>query len=73
MNKFVNFLIGQTINFIDEENKMNEEFKKRAESSRVKYWDACKYPRKKKKQIRKEALLDYSFYMAMSKPVLGNF
>jgi len=24
------------------------------------YWDACKYPRKKKKQIRKEANIDYN-------------
>lgn len=30
-----------------------------------KYWDACNYPRKKKKQIRKEALRDYNFYLSL--------
>ena len=30
-----------------------------------KYWDACKYPRKKKKQMRKEALKDYNFYLSL--------
>lgn len=30
-----------------------------------KYWDACKYPRKKKKQMRKEALRDYNFYLSL--------
>ena len=29
-----------------------------------KYWDACNYPRKKKKQMRKEALRDYNFYLS---------
>ena len=32
-----------------------------------KYWDACKYPRKKKKQMRKEALRDYNFYLSLQK------
>ena len=32
-----------------------------------KYWDACKYPRKKKKQMRKEALKDYNFYRSLQK------
>ena len=30
-----------------------------------KYWDACNYPRKKKKQMRKEALKDYNFYLSL--------
>ena len=30
-----------------------------------KYWDACNYPRKKKKQMRKEALRDYNFYLSL--------
>ena len=32
-----------------------------------KYWDACNYPRKKKKQMRKEALKDYNFYLSLQK------
>ena len=30
-----------------------------------KYWDACKYPRKKKKQMRKEAQKEYNFYLSL--------
>ena len=32
-----------------------------------KYWDACKYPRKKKKQMRKEALKEYNFWVSLQK------
>lgn len=32
-----------------------------------KYWDACKYPRKKKKQMRKEAQKQYNFYISLQK------
>ena len=39
----------------------NEDLK---EQARKEYWDACKYPRKKKKKLRKEALLKY--YIACS-------
>ena len=30
-----------------------------------KYWDACKYPRKKKKQMRKEAQKEYDFWVSL--------
>lgn len=30
-----------------------------------KYWDACNYPRKKKKQMRKEAQKEYDFYLSL--------
>ena len=30
-----------------------------------KYWDACNYPRKKKKQMRKEAQKEYNFYLSL--------
>lgn len=32
-----------------------------------KYWDACKYPRKKKKQMRKEAQKEYDFWVSLQK------
>lgn len=35
----------------------NDNFKQQAID---KYWDACKYPRKQKKRIRKEAQLEYN-------------
>lgn len=30
-----------------------------------KYWEACKYPRKIKKRMRKEANKDYNFWMSL--------
>ena len=30
-----------------------------------KYWDACNYPRKKKKQMRKEAQKEYNFWVSL--------
>jgi hypothetical protein len=30
-----------------------------------KYWDACKYPRKTKKKLRKEAQKEYDFYISL--------
>ena len=30
-----------------------------------KYWDACKYPRKVKKRMRKEAQKDYNFWTSL--------
>ena len=42
--------------------KMQEEFAKKKEEARKKYWDACKLPRKKKKKQRKEAISEYNLY-----------
>ena len=30
-----------------------------------KYWDACKYPRKTKKKMRKEAQKEYIFWVSL--------
>lgn len=48
--------------FLENEREMNEEFEKRAEAARQKYFDAHNLPRKKKKIAKKEAQTDYSFY-----------
>lgn len=40
------------------------------------YWEACKYPRKKKKAMRKKAQADYSFYKSLDnfqKQQFGSF
>lgn len=38
------------------------------------YWDACKYPRKQKKAMRKVAQQEYSFWMGMKNfPSIFNF
>lgn len=46
--------------------EMEETGKEKMEEARKKYWDACNLPRKKKKQARKEAVLDFNLYKAMS-------
>jgi len=48
--------------FLEEEKEMSEEFERRAEVARQKYFNARNLPRKKKKIVKKEALADYSFY-----------
>lgn len=59
--------------FVQREKEMNEEFEQRAEEARKLYWDACKYPRKKKKAIRKKAKADFYFYKQLAQPVLFSF
>ena len=41
----------------------------RRENARRKYWNATKYPRKIKKKIRKEALIEFELYSILSKPL----
>ncbi len=52
------------------EEEMCAEFKARAEENRKEYWDACKYPRKKKKAIRKKAFADFQLHTILSRPVI---
>lgn len=73
MTDIVNFILAQALAFQEREKEMNEEFKKRAEEAKQAYWDACKYPRKKKKAIRKRAQVEYSFYLQLSEPVSYSF
>lgn len=55
--------------FITRQKEMSEHFEKEAEEAKKKYWDACKYPRKTKKKMRKEALVDFSLYTELAKPL----
>ena len=48
---------------------MDEFYEEKAEKARQLYWDACKYPRKKKKKIRKIAKLDYQFYTSLKSQI----
>lgn len=73
MTDIANFILAQTLLYTQREQEMNKEFKRRAEEARQAYWDAIKYPRKKKKAIRKKAQLAYSFYLQLSKPMFGGF
>jgi hypothetical protein len=49
---------------MEEANKAN---KRKIQEAVDKYWDACKYPRKKKKKMRKEAQREYSFWVSIDK------
>ena len=73
MNTLLSSMVEMAMSFQEMEKKSNEEFKKRAEQAQKKYWDACKYPRKVKKKMRKEAIAEYNFYTQLSKPILYEF
>lgn len=49
---------------MEEANKAN---KRKIQEAVDKYWDACKYPRKKKKKMRKEAQKEYDFWVSIDK------
>jgi hypothetical protein len=44
-------------------------FKEKKEESRKLYWDACVFPRKKKKKVRKIAKSDFELYHILSQPL----
>lgn len=69
-NSFVNYTLGLYAIFKAQEEKMCKEFDQRAEEARKLYWDACKYPRKKKKKIRKQAVEDFRFYKQLAQPII---
>ena len=52
------------IAMFEEGREMN---KQKIQEAKDKYWNACNYPRKKKKKMRKEALRDYSFWVSIDK------
>lgn len=51
--------------FIIEQQMQNEEFNRRIDEAWDRYDDARKYPRKKKKKIRKECMIDIRFYTTL--------
>lgn len=57
---FFKSMLMQVSDEMEDDNKAN---KRKIQEAIDKYWDACKYPRKKKKKMRKEAQIDYSFWV----------
>jgi hypothetical protein len=55
-------IIPMTMPFINTYLEIERGMDKLAEKAKQKYWDACNYPRKKKKQMRKEAMIDYAIF-----------
>ena len=57
-------MLMQVSKEMEEADKAN---KRKIQEAVDKYWEACKYPRKKKKQMRKEAQREYSFWVSIDK------
>ena len=55
------------LSMIDDSREAN---KRKIQEAVDKYWDACKYPRKKKKKMRKEAQRDYNFWVSIETKAL---
>jgi hypothetical protein len=70
MGALINMALGMyTVSKANEE-KMNVEMKEKAEQDVQKYWNACNYPRKIKKRMRKEAQSNYTMHMTLAQPFL---
>lgn len=55
MNMFGGYFCSMLMQVIDEMEEANKANKRKMQEAVDKYWEACKYPRKKKKKMRKEA------------------
>lgn len=56
-------MLAETLNQVEEIKLRNKE---QIEKARDMYWDSCKYPRKKKKAMRKKALKDFAFWTGIN-------
>ena len=70
MNSLINYIYAQCLLHEAQEKQMCNEFSKRKEQARQLYWDACNYPRKKKKILRKQAKSDFKLYSILEKPLI---
>lgn len=59
---FYSAMIGEALMTMGIIESMNEQ---KVQEAIDLYWEACKYPRKKKKAMRKKAQADYSFWKSM--------
>ena len=59
-------IIDYCINTFSSEGEIYQEYLRRAEEAKQKYYDARKYPRKTKKRMKKEAIFDYNFYIGLA-------
>ncbi len=64
LGSFFKLMLMEASAEMEEVNKAN---KRKIQEAVDKYWDACKYPRKKKKKMRKEAQRDYNFWVSIDK------
>ena len=66
----LDYLLAHYYEYKAQEEVMCKEFSRRKEEARKLYWNACKYPRKKKKSLRKQALSDFQLYSILEQPVI---
>lgn len=59
---FYSVMLGEALITMGMMESMNEQ---KVQEAIDLYWEACKYPRKKKKAMRKKAQADYSFWKSM--------
>ena len=59
---FFRSMLMEASSEMEEVNKAN---KRKIQEAVDKYWEACKYPRKKKKKMRKEAQKEYNFWVSI--------
>jgi len=67
MNMFGAYFGSMLMQVSDEMEEANKANKRKIQEAVDKYWEACKYPRKKKKKMRKEAQRDYNFWVSIDK------
>ena len=59
------FFMSMLMQVSDEMEEANKANKRKMQEAVDKYWEACKYPRKKKKKMRKEAQKEYDFWFSI--------
>lgn len=67
-----NYALGLVNHYETMEQDMCKDFTRRKEQAISLYWDACKYPRKKKKKLRKQAKADFELYSILEQPITFN-
>ena len=70
MNSFIDYIYAQYLLYEAQEKQMCDEFSRKKEQARQLYWNACNYPRKKKKTLRKQAKSDFELYSILEKPAI---
>ena len=65
---FILYGLGEVLIAQKQAKQLQEEAKVKAEIARTLYWEACKYPRKKKKFLRKKARENFELYSILSQP-----
>jgi hypothetical protein len=61
----MNPLLAMGFSFMEDLKEIEISIEERIQQAKDKYWEACKYPRKIKKRLRKQALKEYSIHCSI--------